>query len=418
MATVYEARPRSGGRILTYLHGETHDELGGKFIGDGGEAGHMRALLQELGLQIHSSQVSLNRSYYHEGSRHPYPPPLDHLPSPTPALYQKLQERAKRAAHLGELLDEHLGASGIIRHLFEIRIRNYDGLSSSQLDPQDFSTFWDYYCHAFARHTTLTVETVEGGSFRLVEALTNALDFPIHYNNPLKEVAKQSGGFALQVGERSIQADYLILTNPASTLSSIHFEEHALPQDRLQTITQLGYGTNAKILIPLEQTDQAASDYCYTESAVTYFNADKSLLTLYSGGEAGCFSNPQAELEREIPALKTLYPSIVYKGEIKPIPTTQRPFVRGEGPVAINWHQEPYSIGSYSCYRPGQAARFSQLIQSYGEAVRAPFSPIDGRLFFAGEHTAIHHTATMEGAIESGERCARMVAYALNNTNR
>ena len=49
---VFEARNRAGGRVWTYTIGDSYDELGGKFFGDGGEATHLRAIVAEMGLQI------------------------------------------------------------------------------------------------------------------------------------------------------------------------------------------------------------------------------------------------------------------------------------------------------------------------------------------------------------------------------
>ncbi|MGE3954831.1 MAG: flavin monoamine oxidase family protein [Parachlamydiales bacterium] len=411
-ATVYEARPRPGGRIFGYRHGEAQDELGGKFIGDGGKALHMRALIAEMGLRVHRHETPMRRTYYHEGRCHPYPPTLHHLPPPSPALLESLQERAKTAAHLGELLDHHLGKEGILRRLFEIRIRNYDGLDSNEVDAADLSTFWTYYCNAFEHHTTFCVETVEGGNCRLIEALTKAIRSPIHYRSPLTQVGKREGRFHLQIGGRSVEADYLILTIPSSIYSDITFEEGALPKERLRPITELGFGTNAKIMIPVKRPDPNASDYCYTEHAVTYFNDDKSLLTLYYGGEAGCFTDVDASFAQELPALKATYPNLSYKGLRCPTADTHLPYIEAEEGIAINWCREPYTKGSYSCYGPGQAALFKVETEAFGEQISAPFAPLGG-LFFAGEHTSIAHIATMEGAIESGERAARMVDRAL-----
>src|SRR5579871_2056456 len=55
--TVYEALDRPGGRVLTYYSGNSYEELGGKFLNDGGDAVHIRNLIQELGLEVDSREV-------------------------------------------------------------------------------------------------------------------------------------------------------------------------------------------------------------------------------------------------------------------------------------------------------------------------------------------------------------------------
>lgn len=50
-------------------------------------------------------------------------------------------------------------------------------------------------------------------------------------------------------------------------------------------------------------------------------------------------------------------------------------------------------------------------LEEYGETFKALFAPIQGRLYFAGEHSSIllEVPGTMEAACESGERIARVI---------
>ena len=54
----------------------------------------------------------------------------------------------------------------------------------------------------------------------------------------------------------------------------------------------------------------------------------------------------------------------------------------------------------------------STAFAEYRKIVKV-FRPIKNRIFFAGEHASIDHPATMEGAVESGEATARMIARVL-----
>ena len=65
------------------------------------------------------------------------------------------------------------------------------------------------------------------------------------------------------------------------------------------------------------------------------------------------------------------------------------------------WAHDPFARGSYSHALPGHAG------------VRAVLaSPVDGRLFFAGEATSPNFFSTAHGARDSGERAAREVVAA------
>ncbi|GAB3953431.1 flavin monoamine oxidase family protein [Spirosoma harenae] len=68
-----------------------------------------------------------------------------------------------------------------------------------------------------------------------------------------------------------------------------------------------------------------------------------------------------------------------------------------EGGLSTSWQLDPYSLGAYSSFLPGQ------LTAWLPEIIRP-----EGRIHFAGEHTSIY-SASMEGAIESGVRAAKEI---------
>jgi monoamine oxidase len=70
------------------------------------------------------------------------------------------------------------------------------------------------------------------------------------------------------------------------------------------------------------------------------------------------------------------------------------------------WPTYEWTLGSYTCFRPGQYQRF------YG-ALEQP----QGKLIFAGEHT-VAESGFMNSAVESGERAATQVLASLNVAQR
>ncbi len=69
---------------------------------------------------------------------------------------------------------------------------------------------------------------------------------------------------------------------------------------------------------------------------------------------------------------------------------------------AHDWAGDPYSRGTWAVLRPGQ-------VHAAWSALRAP----EGRVHFAGAHTALRWPSFMDGAIESGHRVAEEVSAAL-----
>jgi monoamine oxidase len=64
----------------------------------------------------------------------------------------------------------------------------------------------------------------------------------------------------------------------------------------------------------------------------------------------------------------------------------------------MHWPSYQYSLGSYSCYKPGQ---WTSIHGAEGKPA--------GNLFFAGEHTSAEFQGFMNGGAESGRRAAEAV---------
>ena len=120
------------------------------------------------------------------------------------------------------------------------------------------------------------------------------------------------------------------------------------------------------------------------------------VLTILLGGFAGVDANggtPEAELQSRLPELDQIFPGA-------------RAAYRKHSALRMHWPSARFALGSYACYRPGQA----QWSGREGERV--------GRLHFCGEHTSSEFQGYMEGAIESGERVARELLADLGRTRR
>ena len=64
----------------------------------------------------------------------------------------------------------------------------------------------------------------------------------------------------------------------------------------------------------------------------------------------------------------------------------------------MHWPTNPWVLGSYACFRPGQWT-----------TIRGAISERVGNLHFAGEHCAFDNQGFMEGGVETGEWAAQAI---------
>ena len=209
-------------------------------------------------------------------------------------------------------------------------------------------------------------------------------------------------------------ADELILAIPCSTLRDVLIQDGLIPADQLALIKTLQYGTNSKIVLPILAMDDSISSFSNAEEVAVWFNRDRTVATLYTGGRGGLFdaTDPACYAEQLAP-VQALIPKLVAPASLQSPPDRQCAQVTQA--LAVCWAHEPYSKGSYSSWAPGQAELMQRRAHSYGEPVRHAFRPTSTHIFFAGEHTALEFPATLEGAVESGERTARMLHRKLQS---
>lgn len=408
---VYEARGRPGGRVYTVRMGNSYEELGGKSILDGNEGNTIRALIEEMGLETESYEIDLaKRNYYYKGKVDWYYAPLLDAPAPTQENYERALEWKKNAKNMGEILDSLFAGKELLRHLSEMRMRGWEGNDSYDLCVNYFEGFWKSYTENYqgCRINSVgnyTFEWVKGGNSLLIDKLVSSIQGKVHYSQPLQGISRTSDGRIRLHFENApdVETDYLVLAIPCSTLRDVKVEKGLFPEDQKKAIDELQYGTNAKILMPVDANQENSSSFSSTESTLIWFNKDAGIMTFYYGGTPGCFnSDSPEEISRkiaiELAALKMLYPSVT---------------VNKSKAVGISWKNEKYSKGSYSSWGVGQYEVFNAMEAHLDETVRTVFRPIDDMIFFAGEHTAIGDTSTLDGAVESGERTARMIAKCL-----
>jgi monoamine oxidase len=248
----------------------------------------------------------------------------------------------------------------------------------------------------------------------LIEALIERLKAQIETGRKLEAIRPRGSGFSLHFAEgREVVADFVILALPFSMLRGVDLILVELTPKKRSAITDLGYGTNAKLLVDVSSRAwraQSRSGYLFNDLVQNGWDnsvgqrGDRGLggYTVFLGGEAG----------RKLAWDGIGYdaPWISHDGErdaTAPTPFGQNPYLQTLDRVfpnfhrtitstqVANWTTNPLARGSYAAYRTGQWTSLAGV-----EAEPA------GHLFFCGEHCSQDFQGFMNGAVQTGREAA------------
>lgn len=249
---------------------------------------------------------------------------------------------------------------------------------------------------------------VRGGNDLIARRLAERLPpGSLHLEAPLVGLRRRGDG-AYDVATRGsatvIRADRVVLANPLPTLRQVDLTGARLSERRHAAIESIGMGTGSKVLLQVTRqpsTVPAWPGFAFSDvPTVAVWDSslgqpgNSGLLTLFGQGT--------------LPATVT--------GGHGPVPDEVRrhalgvldavsPHLRahlGDRGWLDAWPDDPWAMGSYSGYGPGQYTRFSGFV-----------AQPEGGVHFAGEHTSLSSPGYLDGAIASGARAAREVLSSL-----
>lgn len=417
-----DAAPRVGGRLRSLANQAgcpNPVELGGEFIDTQHQAIH--ALVKELGLPIadlRSADADLvPEVFYFGGDR------LSHewVAEAFTPLAQKIQQDV---AALGYQHPTYRSTSPMAQSLDRLSLDDY--LETVDLDARLKDLLRVAYVTEYGRdsheQTCLNMlfligrepglwstygESDErwhivGGNEQVVKTLAQRLQTPIALETRLESI-RETGDRTYQVSlchdntsqERTY--DSVILAMPFSVLRNVALDVEMSPQKR-EAIAELGYGTCSKLVVPMRDRiwrnryHSTMSVYAdlplqNTWESSRYSPGRSGWITNLRGGQEGIElgrDRPDDQADRLLADLEPLFPGI-------------QQVQRGRSLRAV-WAAEPYALGSYSCYCPGQVTRFAG----------AEAEPV-GNLWFAGEHCSIDSQGYINGAVESAEQVATQI---------
>jgi monoamine oxidase len=229
---------------------------------------------------------------------------------------------------------------------------------------------------------------VVGGNDQLATGLAARLGDHVRLGAVVQTIDADRGSITLVDGE-VITATTIAAAVPLPVLSRLW---PAMPLE----LGAIGYGVGGKISVQFDRriwNDYGSNGEVLTERAWGHLwetsddqAGDRGILTnLLSSNDGAAFAALPEAPDRIVTEIDRLFPGA--KG------------LAGER-VHTDWTNDPFSLGVYSCFGPGQIAAAMPLMHvGHGS---------HGRLWLAGEHTD-EFSGFMEGALRSGARVAAMI---------
>ena len=303
------------------------------------------------------------------------------------AFWQRLDEAGCAARRTGvdrpasELLDPHARFNGFIDAVSTY----YNGAPLDRVSVIDFDRYED----------TGEDWRVEGGYGAMIAAL--GADLPVRLGCWVTAVDARGRTIRVATDQGDLDADRVIVTVPTSVLAAGAIRFHPALDDHLQAAAGLPLGVADKLFFRMEEPEIFAPD---TRLIGSPERRDTGTYTLRSRGRdlvEGYFGGDYARhLEAGgLPAFVDAARREMNEAYGSDIGRTLTPI------VATRWARDPLSLGSYSHALPGH---------SDGRAVLA--TPVDNRIYFAGEATSRHFFSTAHGAWEEGTRAGRALTQA------
>jgi monoamine oxidase len=235
------------------------------------------------------------------------------------------------------------------------------------------------------------VTMIEGGSSRLPERMAAALRAPVRTGVVVEALVNEPSAVRVRCRDGlTLSADYVVCAIPVSVLRHLRLEPE-LPRDQLEAFRKAVYTPHTHIIVSVR------TNYWEADGLPAQMWTDSPLERIFTledgeGRIAGLRCLLDGLSAQRFDALPPEQQAGVVRRELARL----RPASEGAADIVrtVSWDLDPFARGSYLGYAPGDVF-----------AVRPFLARPWGRVFFAGEHTAIR-AAGMEAALESAERVA------------
>ncbi|MDJ1305486.1 MAG: FAD-dependent oxidoreductase [Candidatus Midichloria sp.] len=382
---VFEARDRVGGRVFTVLienhfGKKTEVELGGQNITDGGEAVNLLALVRELSLEVQEKPIKLNLRVYFNGDYYDF----DELVKNHNKTYKDLPLLANSAENTGNLIDIFCGKNAILKQALLTRITAYEGIDAYQQSIYHNIETLEYMLRSglskFHKLNTdndnyITTSSIAGGNARLPISIAEIIKNNIHFNKVLSKVSFDSSAVKIEFTDKSCYSyDLVVLAIPASTFKFIDFSNVGIGDRRLSDIHSIQYGKNFKIAMSLNLN--AANSYrsVITDSTISFFNHDKTIQLVYA-------YEPVLDASKFMNITIAGLDAIQQEFSNEPSWVMQKHYSIYKEPIQYHWHNDLFSMGSYSGYSTAISKELDNITQHNGTYYKTMFLPVQNSIF-------------------------------------
>lgn len=377
--TVLEARDRVGGRVWSdRTAAGALVERGAEFITAGYDA--TDAMVERLGL-----------AYAGMGIRYP-----DRELRPDPgidraqalAVAHEVEQAAAAAGPDAMALDVLAGVEdAAIRELLASRSQSASSVALERLPAERLRTVGHLLDDGETRR-------VQGGNQRIADRLAEGLGEAVRLGQPVTRVEHGPDGVRVHAADGVLAADACIVAVPLAVTLDIEFDP-PLPPERVAAMRAIPVGEAAKLAVPAAASVDPAAIMSTADRFWAYTTPCDEVGATTVGSWAG--GSPVLDLLQVddgctawIERIRAFWPEL--------------PELDVAAADSTIWrHDREWTGGTYSA-----------VTGIPDDRDRHPIGDRLGRLAFAGEHTAPRDwTATIEGAIRSGQRAADDVVDAL-----
>ena len=330
------------------------------------------------------------------------------------ALFEQIDNMSISEWLQDPTLGPGLAKSTLIRRLLEVAYIEEFGLEVAEQSAWNLITLIDSETtdpfHVFGdsdeRYHT------HRGNDSLPTAMAAQLSERIHLDHALTKVVKTARGFTLTFatsgGEHVVEAAHVVYALPFTRLRAVDLTAAELSADKLKIIKELGYGSNAKLMMQFSSRPWETGPRRSSGSAITDVgdapndgsalgsglqsvwatsrgqDGPQGILTNFVGGHRGELmgeGSAESQAQLVLPWIELVFPG------------TQATYVPSSA-VRMHWPSYPHIKGSYASYKKGQWAFFG--LEGVAE----------GAQHFCGEHCSEDFQGYMEGGAETGAMVA------------
>ena len=244
---------------------------------------------------------------------------------------------------------------------------------------------------------------ITNGYDSIIKKLSKNLD--IRLNNKVSEIDISNKDFVrVQSNDKELKCDSIICSVPLGILKAKNIKfKPSLPKKYIKSIDKLGFGSVTKIAMKFNDVfwDKETQYFGVNTEIKGRWNywlnyrtfSRENILLGLSVGDYALIADQMNEKEMKNDAMIVLRD---VWGQNIPDPSDI---------LTTRWSKEENILGAYSYPSPGSTPRDYKVLST----------PVDGKLFFCGEHTNFDYSATTHGAYLSGIRVVKDIEKAILN---